>query len=138
MRVGLERSGIPVESELPDGLVSVSADPDRVGRVITAILAHARKFRVSGPVRLSAAAAGSGVRLTLSYRGPESAEKSAGGALELYAPVQDRESQVLAGVGIGLGLSRLLVRAHGGEMTLAVGADGHTEIAATFPAGGAS
>lgn len=140
MRESISRSGAEVESAVEPGLPAVKTDPDRMARVLAALLTHARKFRVKGPLRVrcsrSEASGRAGVRFAVEYTGLPLPSGDEDSVLDLYYPVRVPESQVLAGVGLGLGLPRLLVAAHGGEMTLRVGPDGSTCIAVWLPTQG--
>ncbi|MFA5139505.1 MAG: HAMP domain-containing sensor histidine kinase [Elusimicrobiota bacterium] len=138
MKESMARSGAEVENAIETGLPPVQADPDRMARVLAALLTHARKFRVKGSLRVrcsrSEAFGRGGVRFAVEYTGLPLPPGDEDRVLDLFYPVRVPESQVLAGVGLGLGLPRLLVAAHGGEMTLRVAPDGATCIAVWMPA----
>lgn len=132
-RAAFARAGVPLEAELPDGLPRARADADRLERVFTAILTHARKFRTRDAVRVSAGREAGEVCVTVRYAGTPVPAAELRTALDLYHPVREPESQVLAGVGLGLGMARVLVEAHGGRMTLEIDGEGRARIAVSLP-----
>lgn len=133
MRESLHRTGAAVEVRLPAGLPEISADQERLGRVFSAILNHAKKFRTEGPIVLSSEVSPLGVAVTVEYAGMPAPREQIEQALDLYYPVNNPHSQVLASVGLGLGLPCRVVRAHGGEMTLNVDEKGRCRIVVRLP-----
>lgn len=133
MRSGLARAGVDVRVEGLDALPELDIDPDRILRVIEAALNHARKFRVGGPIALTGSAAGRFASIRVDYDGPPVPPESLEHALSLYYAVQNPKSQVLASTGLGLGIARRLVEAHGGRMSLQVDGAGHARISMELP-----
>ena len=133
MTEALSRSGAEVDNRIPPDLPPMDADPERIGRVVNAVLTHARKFRVSGPVVLSGGAGPGGVEFHVEYLGRKVPREQVARALDLFYPVHNPGSQVLASVGVGLGLPCRIVHAHGGKMSLTVDEKGYCRISVTLP-----
>jgi signal transduction histidine kinase len=96
----------------------VRADPERIGQVLRNLLANAAAYTPAGsPIELSAARDGARVRIAVVDHGPgvEAAERRR--IFEKYGRGRSgREARV--GAGLGLYLSRRIVRAHGGELSV--------------------
>ena len=107
-----------VETEIEE---RVWADPYRIGQVLRNLLSNAVKHspygapielrvahaKVPGRVRIEVADHGRGVH-------PEDVER----IFEKFSQGRDRSGKKAHGIGLGLYLSRRIVRAHGGELTL--------------------
>lgn len=128
LREGFARADIALQVEGLDALPEVEADPERIERILFAMLLHARKFRLRGDVRVLAATSGA-ARIEVRYEGPKPEPGYAREALDLYYPARRPESQVLASTGLGLGLAARVAELHGGRMTLEAAPDGRAAIA---------
>lgn len=133
MKDALARSGAEVHLSLAEGLPAASGDPDRLQRVVSAMLTHARKFRARDVISVRAEADAAFVRLRVEFTGNKVPPEQAAHALELFYPVYHPESQVLSSVGLGLGLPCRLLEAHGGGMTLSVEPDGRCRVEMRLP-----
>lgn len=120
MKDSLARIQAEVELRVPEDLPRVRGDGDRLSRVISAMLNHARKFRTKGFILVIGDTVGGDVRLSVEYNGLKAPHEDIRDALDLFYPVLRPESQVLAGVGLGLGLPRRLIEEHGGSMSFDV------------------
>ncbi len=99
----------------------VWADRERIGQVLRNLLSNAAKYSPAGtPIELRAMFAddGSTVRIEVANRGPGIHPDDAVRIFEKFGRGRDRSGQKVAGVGLGLYLSRRIVQAHGGELTL--------------------
>ncbi len=132
-RIGVSRDDVPLDVDVPERLPRVSADQERIFRVFLAVLAHARKFRRQGALSLKARAQDGALRVTVGFASMPPAPGQAERSLELFYPVSGN-SQVLASVGVGLGLGRAIVEMHGGSMSLSIEADGRTLVEVCLPA----
>ena len=110
---------------------------DRVVRALAAMLAHARKFRSAGAVSFRAAITESGkVCFEVVYRGAAAHAAGMPGAVELYHPVESLDSEVLAGVGVGLGLHRLVAEAQDGSLNIHAEPSGEVKLLLNMPIDG--
>lgn len=133
MREGITRGKAELVVEGLEGLPEIQADSERLQRVLSAALSHARKFRTKGPLRLAGRAEGGRVVLAVEYEGPPVTPEQQRQALDLYHAVRNPDSHILASTGLGLGIACRLVELHGGKMTLASDAAGRTRIEVLLP-----
>ena len=99
----------------------VVADPERVGQVLRNLLSNAAKYSPDGaPVELRATCVPgpSGkpgrVRIEVADGGHGVRPDEVGRIFEKFGRGRDEEGRKIPGVGLGLYLSRRIVRAHGG------------------------
>jgi signal transduction histidine kinase len=98
----------------------VWADPKRVGQVLRNLLSNAAKYSPDGTsIELRATTNGSGhVRIEVADHGPGIHPEEVARIFEKFGRGSSREGKKVAGAGLGLYLSRRIVQAHGGELTL--------------------
>jgi signal transduction histidine kinase len=102
-----------------DGQEQVLADPGRIGQALRNLLANAAKHTPPGtPIELRAARNGDLVRIEVADRGPGIPAEDMSRIFEKYGRGRDAAGRAVDGVGLGLYLSRRIVRAHGGELTV--------------------
>jgi signal transduction histidine kinase len=115
--------GHPVEFAISSGLdgqEQVWADPERVGQVLRNLLSNAAKYSLQGEsielrakriqqriLRIEVADHGIGIRPDDQVR-----------IFEKFGRGRDQEGRKVAGVGLGLYLSRRIIRSHGSELTV--------------------
>lgn len=99
-----------------DGVVR--ADADRIGQVLRNLLSNASKYSPDGtPIELRALPGRGGcVRLEVADKGPGIAPRDIGRILEKFGRGRDAAGKKVAGVGLGLYLSRRIVSSHGGKL----------------------
>ena len=107
-----QEAGVRLAVACPPGMV-VHADPDRLAQVLTNLLSNALKFTGrGGRIEVAAEPGADGPRVTVRDTG---AGFSAEQASRLFQPfVQVHEGR--EGSGLGLFISRSIVRHHGGEL----------------------
>ena len=124
---GLRSGGIVVEQDIPGDLPKLLCDLDQMQQVLMNLLVNARQAVEEQPqprrIRIEARAVGGWMELAVSDSGPgiDAAIRS-----RVFDPFFTTKP-VGAGTGIGLGVSRGIVEAHGGTLTLASG-DGGARI----------
>lgn len=109
--------GAAGDGEIPD---RVWADPERVGQVLRNLLSNAAKYSPDGaPVELRAAAAKvpGRVRVEVADGGMGIHPDDLSRVFEKFGRGRDATGRKVPGVGLGLYLSRRIVRCHGSELT---------------------
>jgi signal transduction histidine kinase len=106
-----------VTVEVP-GSLSVEADRDRIGQVLTNLLDNAVKYSPEGgPLVVRARSHRSGVELTVSDTGVGIPGEQADQVFERFFQAEDDTSgRNFGGLGLGLYITRAIVEAHGGEI----------------------
>lgn len=134
IRTGAARSKVGIRVELEPALPKVRADGDRLARTIVGVLYHARKFRISGDIRVKAGASEPGrpLELRVEYAGPKLSGAEARRALALFYPARRRD-RLLSATGFGLGMARIVMRRQGGDLRFNVDADGRSHLLLEIP-----
>jgi signal transduction histidine kinase len=99
----------------------VWADPERIGQVLRNLLGNAAKFAPAGtPIELRAGAAlhAGRVRIAVADHGFGIHPDDVARIFEKFGRGRDPSGRKVAGIGLGLYLSRHIVRAHGGELSV--------------------
>ena len=112
-RPAAERKGIRIE-EAPVTDVVVLADPARVSQILDNLVANAIKFTAAGgTIRVSVDVHGSEARIAIHDTGAGLTKAQMSSLFEAFSrPL----GEVADGMGLGLYLCRILVRAHGGRI----------------------
>jgi signal transduction histidine kinase len=101
-----------VRVEVPEDAV-VQADPERLGHALSNLVENAIKFSDEGAIVVASRADG---EITVSDEGVGIAEEQVG---EVFAgPAPDAQKSGPSGTGLGLYLTRRLVEAHGGTISV--------------------
>lgn len=116
MSTGFGRADAPLESSLPPSLPEADADPDRLRRVFLAMLAHAKKFRAKGIVRVTARDERGWIVVRLEFDSLAIPLDARGGMLDLWQPAAARDGRGTSCVGLGLGFAHALAKLHGGRL----------------------
>ena len=126
----LEASRVRFEKRLPErklhvkleaGAPDVDADPNLLRRVLDNLLDNAAKFSdASGAIELSAGkdVSGQSLRITVQDHGIGIAEADLERVFEPFFRADRSRARATGGVGLGLALSRRIVEAHGGTITV--------------------
>ena len=102
-----------------EGSAEVLADPERIGQVLRNLLSNAAKYSPEGvPIELRATRAQGRVRLEVADHGPGIQPEDVTRIFEKFGRGHDRKGGKIKGVGLGLYISRGIVRAHGGSITV--------------------
>lgn len=138
MSTGFGRADAPLEASLPPSLPLADADPDRLRRVFLAILAHAKKFRAKGTVRVSARDDGGWIEVALAFDSLAIPPDAQSEMLDLWQPAAAREGRGTSCVGLGLGFAAALARLHGGRLDFSMDASHACRIVLRLPSKGAA
>lgn len=97
----------------------VLADKRRVGQVIRNLLSNAAKYSPDGtPIEIRAMRTAGGVRIEVADRGPGIHHEDLDRIFEKFGRGRDGDGQKVSGVGLGLYLSRRIMRGHGLDLTV--------------------
>jgi signal transduction histidine kinase len=97
----------------------VWADPERIGQVLRNLLGNAAKFAPAGtPIELRAALHAGRVRIAVADHGFGIHPDDVARIFEKFERGRNPSGRKIVGVGLGLYLSRRIVRAHGGELSV--------------------
>jgi CheY-like chemotaxis protein len=113
----LEAGAHPLQLALPDGLLHMLADGERLSQVFSNLLSNAAKYSDPGtPVEVVAQREGTVVVVGVIDRGIGLTPQQAGDIFELFAQVDTSVERARGGLGIGLTLVKQLVEMHGGRV----------------------
>ena len=99
--------------------VCVLADPERTGQVLRNLLSNAAKYSPEGtPIELRVIGKEGRVRIEVADHGKGIHPDDVPRIFEKFGRGRDRERHKTPGVGLGLYLSRRIVRSHGSELTV--------------------
>ncbi len=105
-----------VRLQIPEGLPPVSADPDRLERILSNLLSNALKYSPPGSeVTVSAQQRGDEIVTSVSDRGPGIPPEDIPKLFQRYARTTVGEAR-RDGLGLGLYITKGLVEAHGGRI----------------------
>lgn len=108
----LQASGSPLELELPAGPVVGTWDPERMGQVLTHVLANATKFGEGRPIGVRVHVAGGRVHVTVRDHGAGISELDQARIFEPFERAVSARHH--SGFGLGLWIVRQIAEAHGG------------------------
>lgn len=128
--------GRPIElvNTVPDNLTAVLADPNRLQQILFNLLGNSIKFTESGHIQVFAEQEDSHVRIHIKDTGigipPEAIER-------IFVPFEQADASTarkFGGVGLGLAITKSLVEAHGGTITVQSTLGQGTTFSFTLPA----
>jgi two-component system, NtrC family, sensor histidine kinase KinB len=115
LRPRVESKGLAFKVEAPANLPMVMADRSQIERVLSNLVVNAIRYTKQGEIKVSAQPRGHYLAVSVSDTGS--------GILQEYLPhIFDKFVQVpgaaTGGAGLGLAISRLIVEAHGGQISV--------------------
>jgi PAS domain S-box-containing protein len=136
LRGRAETAQVALVAELPPSLPTLRADARALKQVLLNLLSNAIKFTPEGgTVRVGAAVtARATLRIAVSDTGIGMSAEDVRVALTPFGQVDSQIARKHEGTGLGLPITRSLVRLHGGELTIESAPGKGTTIAAEFPA----
>jgi signal transduction histidine kinase len=121
----LDAAGMRAEVDVPAGLPSVLADPEALRRAVRNLVENAVKYGGSGKwVGIRARAEARQVVLAVEDRGPGIAREDLPRLFEPFFRGRNAAEGSVPGSGLGLGIVRHVVEAHGGRVTVGSGPGG--------------
>ena len=128
-----EQYGVSVRADIALGLAPIVADPDRVEQILSNLLSNAVKFSHRGDeVVVRARAEGDVLRVDVADTGVGIAENDLPRLFEKFAQL-DHGRRSVPGTGLGLVITKGLVEAHGGAMSVSSRLGEGSTFAFTLP-----
>lgn len=125
---------LKLESNLPDGLPLISADPLRIAQVLSNLVDNAIKFTpAGGRVTLSARDAGHDVEFIIGDTGVGIERNELDKIFDRFYQVKNPAIPNAGGAGLGLAICREIIRLHGGQIWAVSQPGKGTEIHFTIP-----
>jgi signal transduction histidine kinase len=119
--IPVERLQVAVSPRAPE----VDADPDRLERILVNLVTNALKYSPAGtPVVVAAEPEGADVAIAVADRGPGIPPDEARQLFDRF--FRGRGARAAEGLGLGLYITRLLVEAHGGRVSVDTSSRGTT------------
>lgn len=133
MSTAFGRADAPLSASIAADLPELDADPDRLRRVLLAMLAHAKKFRAKDVVKVSASSTAGGVQVSVDFISLPIPVDGRDAMLDLWQPALAREGRGTSCVGLGLGLAARLAAMHGGSLQFSLDDRGACSIILRLP-----
>ncbi len=133
MEPTLQAREMPVETDLPDGLV-LFADSNMVSEVFENLLSNACKYgRVGGKIRIAARVEGEMAHCSVWNEGPGFTEEEKPRLFMKFSRLENAQSANVRGTGLGLFIILKIVEAHGGSIDADSEPGAWAEIRFTLP-----
>ena len=116
-----------------DPSLTAHADPERLGHVLTNLIENAVKFSDDGPITVAATGSGGAVQIVVTDQGVGIEPERLGDIFSAPAPTGQRSGP--SGTGLGLYLTRRLVEAHSGTISVDSKPGEGARFTITLPAG---
>ena len=128
---------VTIRSEVPDDLVAVRANPEKLQRVLFNLVQNAIRYTPAGStVTVLASSADEHVEIEVADDGPGIPEADRATVFDAFVQAGDRAARGLGGAGLGLAIARAIVEAHDGQIEL-VDAERGTRVRFSLPVAGA-
>ncbi|WP_251546102.1 sensor histidine kinase [Limosilactobacillus caecicola] len=128
-----ENKGIEVTSQTTPTPLMIEADPEKLGRVFSNLVANGIKYgHGASYIRLNAAQHGDQVRVTVANDGEPIPAESISHLFERFYRVEASRSKATGGTGLGLAIVKSVVDLHHGTVT-AQSDDDETAFIVTLP-----
>jgi len=134
-RSAVERAGLRLVVECPPLPEPVYVDRDMWEKVVLNLLSNAIKSTFEGEIKVSLAAHGSDVHLTVADTGTGISESELPRLFERFRRIEGARRRSHEGSGIGLALVKELVEMHGGSIAVESSLNLGTSFTVTLPLG---
>ncbi|MBU0749503.1 MAG: two-component sensor histidine kinase, partial [Gammaproteobacteria bacterium] len=126
---------VKISAEVVDGL-TVMADPQLLDQLLNNLTSNALKYTPAGGwIHWRARATPSGIELEMANFAPGLTPGDRSQFFERFFRGDAARNRQVGGYGLGLSLSRVIARAHGGDLTVEAGADDALVLCLLLPAG---
>lgn len=115
LRLQVETKGLDFKVDAPAGLPAVMADRSQIERVLANLVVNAIRYTKQGEIRVSAQPRGHYVAVLVSDTGTGIPPEYLPHVFEKFVQVPGAAT---GGAGLGLAISRLIVEAHGGQISV--------------------
>jgi signal transduction histidine kinase len=120
--------------DLPSDPLVVELDPERIGQVVTNVVANAIKFTpAGGEVAVSLRRDGARARITVTDTGIGIPAEDTDRLFERFFRARNAVDGAIPGTGLGLAICRGIVDAHGGDIAVESVPDAGTKITVCLP-----
>lgn len=103
--------------DFPPNFPTINADPGRLEQVLDNLVSNAIKYSPrGGEVRIAASVSPADITITVSDEGVGIALEEQARIFDRFYRVESPETRAVSGTGLGLFLTRTIVRAHGGRI----------------------
>ncbi|MGC9359334.1 MAG: sensor histidine kinase, partial [Anaerolineae bacterium] len=118
MRPLIEAKGVQLHVAIPSQIPEVYADAGRLRQVLLNLLNNAYRFTDVGTIRVEVGLANQQVRVAVADTGAGIAEEDIPRVFDEFHSLSKESTVRRGGLGLGLAISRRLIRAHGGDIEL--------------------
>jgi signal transduction histidine kinase/HAMP domain-containing protein len=138
MLIESKGSKITLQSNIPEGLPHIPMDARRVRQVLTNLLSNAVKFTLEGSVTMTVRLLDSLIEIAVKDTGMGIAKEDMDKLFEPFQRTDRAKYMSIEGTGLGLPISKFLVEAHGGKLTIQTEVDKGSTFTFTLPLRGAT
>lgn len=131
-----ERAHIQLRADVPSPLWAY-ADPLRIGQALDNLVSNAIKYSPDGgTVSVSASFSEEWVRLSVSDTGMGMSREDTARVFKRFFRTESARKAAIAGAGLGLSITKMIVEGHGGSITCESGQGKGSTFTLTLPADG--
>jgi two-component system, OmpR family, sensor histidine kinase VicK len=113
----LEKENIELSRSLPDGMIPVQMDTDKMTQVLDNIISNAMKYSPEGgAITFTAAVIGRKVKVSITDQGVGIPKNNVSKIFDRFFRVDRARSRDLGGTGLGLAIAKEIVLSHGGDI----------------------
>jgi PAS domain S-box-containing protein len=133
-RIALEDPERPIELSVRGATAWVNADGDRITQAVENLLTNAIKYGDPGtPIRVEVEVGDGQVRVSVTNQGPGIEPESIPSLFGRFQRARDAQRRGMKGLGLGLYITRELIEAHHGQITVESVPGGTTTFRFTLP-----
>jgi signal transduction histidine kinase len=135
LRIEAQKKGVTIHARVSDSLPEVSADGARLHQVLSNLVENAIKYgQENGDIWIESGISSRQVRISVRDRGPGIPPEEIPRIFDRFYRIEKSRSRKAGGSGLGLALSRLIVEAHGGTLTVESALNEGTTFTMSLPA----